>query len=98
MVVVDLVVYTIVVLSFLVFSSLRFRAMVIVVVVVFIQLKTFLSFSRYLSTCMLLLTSRQETNVGSLKSGTENIVITCRLLCRLIYLVRDHHDFDGYGL
>ena len=67
------------------------------------QLVIFLSFSRYWSTCMLLLTSRRETNVGSLKSGTKNHVITCR--CRLyhklwlIYLVPDHHYFDGgYGL
>ena len=79
LVVVDLVVYTIVVLLFLVFFLLRFCAIVIVVVVVFMQLVIFLSFSRYWSTCMLLLTSRRETNVGSLKSGTENLVITCRL-------------------
>ena len=91
-------VYTVVVLLFLVFSSMRFRT--IVVVVVFIQLMIFLSSSRYWSTCMLLLTSRRETNAGSLKSGTENLVITCRLHHKLwlIYLVRDHHYFDGYGL
>ena len=91
-------VYTVVVLLFLVFSSMRFRT--IVVVVVFIQLMIFLSSSRYWSTCMLLLTSRQETNVGSLKSGTVNLLITCRLHHELwlVYLVRDHHYFDGYGL
>ena len=100
LVVVDPVVYTIVVLLFLVFSLLRFCAIVIVVVVVFMQLVIFLSFSRYWSTCMLLLTSRRETNVGSLKSGTENLVITCRLHHKLwlIYIVGDHHYFAGYGL
>ena len=84
----------------LVFSSLCSRAIVIVVVV-FIQLMIFLSFSRYWSTCMLLLTSRRETNVGSLKSGTENLVITCRLHHKLwlIHLVVcDHQYLDGDGL